>query len=131
MNKDLIIQKLKEIVVHVGFNSEGEDILEALNSIKCTMCARLAKELAALESEQEEPEQSSSEELMIEKAIIEMIEANLPIKGFKEWMIEKQFDHNTSYSEFYAENDEGYMMHGINKLYRHWKRTAWKGKEQK
>ena len=126
MNKDLIIQKQKELIgkylktnIHINVNGDYSDY------------QRLKDELAALESEQEEPEQSSSEELMIEKAIIEMIEANLPIKGFKEWMIEKQFDHNTSYSEFYAENDEGYMMHGINKLYRHWKRTAWKGKEQK
>jgi murein L,D-transpeptidase YafK len=56
----------------------------------------------------------------IQRAIDNMIEENIPVKGFKEWMTERNFDHNSSYTEFYEETDEGYMMLTINKLYKHW-----------
>jgi len=61
----------------------------------------------------------------IEKAINDMIESKLHIKGFKEWMIEKGYDHNNSYTEFYIDQDGGVRAFTIDELFDHWN---WKSK---
>lgn len=56
----------------------------------------------------------------IQKAIDDFVESRLYIKEFKEWFIEKEMDHNSSYTEFYSDTDNGYIALTIERVYKFW-----------